>query len=208
MIARLITLAMCLVTLAMCLATSAAWAQPAEEMVKANPSVPEVLLSAQHEAMVKAGVGAAFPELSLPTAAEPTGNAQPIADQLGTKATVVAVVDSPSPMAKMMLRDLEFDIAEAYTAEADGSAVVATLAIATSTPPRDAIEQATTANYDGPLLLDEDGAAFAQLGTQRLPRVYVLNADGQIEWLDIEYSLSTRREMRQAVRALAGKPAK
>ncbi len=106
-------------------------------------------------------------------------------------------------MAKTLLRDLQLDIAAKYPSAEGEPATVATLAIATGTTPGAAIEQAARSKYDGPLLLDEQGTGFAELGTGRLPRVYVLNSAGQVAWFDIEYSLSTRRELKQAVRALA-----
>ena len=42
-------------------------------------------------------------------------------------------------------------------------------------------------------------------GMVRMPRVYVLDADGKIVWFDIEYSQSTQRELKQAIEALTGK---
>lgn len=188
------------IALAVCLIGASAFAQDAPKN-----RVPEVLLSSQHEQMVNVGVGAEFPELELPTAAQPTDGPQSLAEQLGADATVVAVVDGPSPMAKALLRDLEFDIAKKHPVAAGETPAVATVAITTGTPAGEALNQAAIAKYTGPMLLDEQGEAFAQLGTDRLPRVYVLNGDGEVEWLDIEYSLSSRREMKQAVRALAGK---
>jgi hypothetical protein len=56
-----------------------------------------------------------------------------------------------------------------------------------------------------PQLLDGDGAAFAQVGTNSLPRVYVLDAQRKIAWFDIEFSEATRRELAQTLAALTGK---
>ncbi|WP_425395315.1 peroxiredoxin family protein [Aeoliella sp.] len=171
------------------------------------PKVPQVLLSDQHKKMVKVGVGQEFPDFTLPQADQPAGEAQPLDNQLGTDATVVAVWHHDGAMAKALLRDLSLDIAKQVEAKPGEKPQVATLAIATGTPAAEAIAQSTSAKYTGPVLLDESGEAFEQLGTQRLPRVYVLDSKGQVVWLDIEYSLSTRREMKQAVAALVKKPA-
>jgi hypothetical protein len=55
-------------------------------------------------------------------------------------------------------------------------------------------------------LLDADGKAFAQVGSEKLPRTYLVDPQGKILWFDIEYSLGTRRELNQALRAVAGEP--
>ena len=65
--------------------------------------------------------------------------------------------------------------------------------------PQAALEKAG-ANF--PNLLDADGKAFAQVGSERLPRTYLLDPQGKILWFDIEYSLATRRELHQALRAV------
>nr|WP_261360656.1 redoxin family protein [Aeoliella straminimaris] len=157
--------------------------------------------------MVKVGVGQEFPQLTLPQADQEGGQPKPLSDQFGTAATVVAVWHSDGAMAKSMLRDLSYDIAKRYQAKPGEKPQVATLAIATGTPAAEAIAESTGAKYTGPVLIDESGEAFDKLGTDRLPRIYVLNSKGQVVWLDIEYSLSTRREMKQAVAALVKKAA-
>jgi len=53
-------------------------------------------------------------------------------------------------------------------------------------------------------LLDADGSAMAKVGLEKLPRTYLLDAQGKILWFDIEYSRSTRRELLEAVRFVLG----
>ena len=48
-------------------------------------------------------------------------------------------------------------------------------------------------------LIDVDGIALALVSTEKLPRTYLLDASGTILWMDIEYSLSTRRELENAI---------
>ena len=62
------------------------------------------------------------------------------------------------------------------------------------------ISQSRAARFTN--LLDADGKAFAQLGKDKLPRVYLVDPQGKILWFDIEYSLTTRRELNQALRAV------
>lgn len=197
-------------TMAFCLLASNVLAQDVVEATapaKAKSRVPEVLLSAHHAPMVTAAVGDAFPNVALPTP-DQGGDPTPLANRLGSEATVVAVMNSDRAMARALLRDLSLDINEKYNPPQGEIAEpkVSVIAIAGDMSPEAAMDVATRADYQLLLLLDPDGEALASLGSGRMPRVYVLNGEGQIEWLDIEYSLSTRREMRQAVRAVAGRP--
>jgi hypothetical protein len=56
-------------------------------------------------------------------------------------------------------------------------------------------------------LLDADGKVFAEVGSEKLPRVYLVGSQGDILWFDIEYSHATRRELNQSLRAVVGEPA-
>ncbi len=196
-----------IIALASCLVAGFVLAQDATDSAKPRLHVPKVLLSSQHADMAKVQVGDTFPDMALPTP-EQGGEPTPLVNRYGLEATVVAIVDGDGPMAKSMLRDLSFDINRPYNppkAAAKKSKVV-TIAIAAGMSPEEAKQLAQKTEYNGLLLLDAKGEALAGLGTGRMPRVYVLNAEGKVEWFDIEHSLSTRREMKQAVRVLAGSP--
>ena len=52
-----------------------------------------------------------------------------------------------------------------------------------------------------PSLLDPGGAYFAAVATERLPRIYLLDADGKILWFDMEYTETTRGALKQAIHA-------
>lgn len=192
------------VAMALCSLAPSVAAQDQGTAPPRKAKVPKVMLSDQHKQMVKVQVGDAFPEASLPA----TGGGDPreLGTLEGAKATVVAVVGKEGAMAKAMLRDVAFDIAKQYPpASGDDKPAVATIAIATGMEQDAAASLAQQVGYEGMMLVDGDGATMKDLGTERMPRVYVLDADGKIAWFDIEYSLSTRREMKQAVAALAKK---
>ena len=189
------------IALAFCLVSSSILAQE-----EAKLRVPEVLLSSQHEQMVAVGVGDRFPRIDLPG----VDGSRRLAELLGSDATVVAVVQTGRPMSKALLRDLHFDVRKHYV-NADDELRVSTVVLIK--PQSGALAKevdellkagelpdASKGNHT--LLLGEESQVLDMLGTGRMPRVYVLNSEGQIEWLDIEYSLSTRREMKQTVRAL------
>lgn len=199
MIARLLSLFWCCVVVC-CVAPVA----QAQDDAKPTAKPPKVHLSAQHEQMVQVEAGDAFPEMALPTP-EQAGDPNPLVNRLGEQATVVAVFGRDGAMAKAMLRDIAVDINERYNpprAKKLRRPSVIPIAIATQLAKDEASQVIEDAGYKSLLLLDEDGEAFSQLGADRMPRVYVLNAEGEIVWFDIEYSLSTRREMKQAIAAL------
>lgn len=200
MIARLLCFA---TTCAVSVSAAQASAAQAADNAKPAAQPPQVHLSAQHKQMVQVEVGDAFPSIALPTP-EQAGDPNPLANRLGEQATVVAVFSRDGAMAKAMLRDITVDINERYNppqAKLQKLRVIP-IAIASQMDKDEAGKVVEQAGYNNLLLLDKNGEAFSQLGAERLPRIYVLNSKGEIVWFDIEYSLSTRREMKQAVAAL------
>lgn len=140
-------------------------------------AIPAVILSADHKAMSRVAVGEAFPSI------------EGVAANQGAKATVVAVPGGPEWMNAMFTGDLKDDFAPGY---ADAGVKFVTLA--------------------GPALGDKvtslsiDKAKLTEtLGEGRGPRVYVLDSSGKVAWFDIEYSLSTHRELHAALNELTGK---
>ena len=139
-------------------------------------AIPAVILSADHQSMSRVAVGDAFPSI------------EGLAGNEGAKATVVAVPGGPDWMNEMFAGDLKNDFAPGY---ADAGVKFVTLA--------------------GPALGDKvaslsiDKAKLSEtLGEGRGPRVYVLDADGKVAWFDIEYSLSTHRDLHAALGELTG----
>ena len=48
-------------------------------------------------------------------------------------------------------------------------------------------------------LVDEERQLFDKFANQRVPRVYLLDAQGRILWFDVEYAPATVRSLRQAL---------
>jgi hypothetical protein len=155
----------------------------------AHAAPPVVQLSDDHQQMSTVKVGDAWPALALKTTA---GAEVTWADQQGAKATVVGVTTGNGWMSKGLRKDLAADIAVPL-ADQGVKAVAITVA-----PAGAATEGLTT-------LADADGAAFAKLGKGRLPRVYVLDSAGKIVWFDLEYTNSTRRELKATLDELLAK---
>jgi hypothetical protein len=100
-------------------------------------------------------------------------------------------------MTDQLLLDLGPDVIEPF-----GGAGVAVVGVAVGEMAANAQTALERADAAFPNLLDSDGSAFNQVGSEKLPRVYLLDPQGKILWFDIEYSLATRRELHQALRAV------
>jgi peroxiredoxin len=161
---------------------------------KQPPSMPTVLLSKGHEALCRVKVGDTMPQIELQQLG---GDRRRLAELAGKQATVVVFWKSDRRMAHQQLADLGPDVIEPFSSEG-----VAVVGIAVGESPQNARAALDQAGAEFPNLLDADGKAFAQVGSERLPRTYLLDPQGKILWFDIEYSLSTRRELHEALRSL------
>jgi peroxiredoxin len=160
--------------------------------------LPPVVLSKGHEALCRVKVGDAMPQLELSMIDGSRG--KPLSEFFGDKATVVVFWKSNRRMAAEQLADMGPDVVGPF-----GGAGVAVVGIAVGESPDSAQATLQRAKAEYPNLLDADGKAFDQVGSEKLPRTYLLDSQGKIVWFDIEYSLSTRRELHQALRAIVGK---
>lgn len=156
--------------------------------------IPPVQMSKEHEALCNVKVGDTMPEITLSR----LGDRQTrLGELFGRRATVVAFWRADRRASRTLLADLGPDVIEPFKQR--GVAVIGVAVQQTESAARPAVEKAA-ASF--PNLLDTDGKAFALVGKDRLPRVYLLDAQGKILWFDIDYSLATRRELNQALRAV------
>jgi peroxiredoxin len=162
----------------------------------AAPSVPPVLLTKQHQSLCRIGVGDVMPPIEL---AQTSGRRTKLADLYGRAATVVVFWKSDRRMSLAELADLGPDVVEPF-----GDQGVAVIGIAVGESARSAPGVLRAARATFPNLLDANGQAFAKVGSEKLPRTYVLDSQGKVLWLDIEYSLATRRELNQTLQAIVG----
>ena len=162
----------------------------------ATTQVPRVELSKSEQALCKLKVGDTMPKFDLPML---DGGNGALSDLLGKKLTVVVFWKGDRRMSREQLADMGPDIIAPYADKG-----VAVVGIAVDEPAQNAQATLETAKASFPNLVDADGKAFAQVGSQRLPRTFVLDASGKVVWFDIEYSLMTRRELKQTLQALVG----
>jgi peroxiredoxin len=160
-------------------------------------TVPPVFLTEGHKALCLVGVGDTMPAIELQQLG---GGRAKLADLLGSKATVVVFWKGDRRLSHAELADLTPDVLEPFK---DAGVTVVAIAVGESAGE---VRQATRrAKADYPHLIDADGAAFAKVGSEKLPRTYVLDPEGKVLWFDIEYSTSTRRELAQSLEAVAGR---
>ena len=160
----------------------------------ADLAMPKVLLSNAEIATCLVGVGDPMPAITLPDLA---GKAQPLAQLLGERLTVVAFWRDSNPYAMAELADLGPDVAQHF-----GRRGVRVVAIDESDSPDQVRQIVQKLGLKFPVLLDAKGEALAKVATRKLPRTYLLDATGKIVWFDIEYSRSTRRDLHQAIQFL------
>jgi peroxiredoxin len=167
-----------------------------EAPVSRDPVVPKVLLAEGHQALCLVEVGDAMPDITLP---DLEGNDTPLASLYGETLTVVFFWAADRALARSELADLSPDVAVPYSGRG-----VKVVGIAVGETAESAQKHVTEAGATFPNLLDADGSAMAKVGSEKLPRTYLLDAQGKILWFDIEYSRSTRRELREAIQFVLG----
>ncbi len=167
-----------------------------EPEVPAAPAIPEVRMTEELAATCLVRNGDVLPNVELP---DLQGNPHSLSELKGEKLTVVFFWTSGNEYSLAELQDLTVDVAEPYLEkgvrvigvnEGDSAEVVA--------------EQAEKAGVRFPILLDPGGLYFAKVAKEKLPRTYVLDANGVILWFDMEYSEITREELQQTIKVALG----
>jgi peroxiredoxin len=170
---------------------------PAADMGQIDPAdlvMPRVLLSHAEAETCLVGVGDLMPAITLPDLA---GKEESLAKLLGERLTVVLFWHEVNPYSVAELADLQRDVAARF-----GKRGVHVVAIDELDKPEQVRQTVQKLGVKFPVLLDADGQALAKLATRHLPRTYLLDASGKIVWLDIEYSRSTWRDLRQSIQFL------
>lgn len=172
-------------------------AEPPAAKPAAPPKMPEVVMTEALAATCKVKVGDSMPDGELP---DLEGKKHPLKGLYGSKLTVVLFWNAENAYALQELQDLQLDVAEPYADK--GVKVVAI----DQKDPADAVKKKVEkAGAKFTQLLDSDGAYFAKVATEKLPRTYLLDGQGKILWFDLEYSSATRRNLLQAVQVASGK---
>ncbi len=174
---------------------AAARSKEREEATKTPPPAneihePVVALSQGHRELCIVYLGDRLPTATLPDAA---GAAHELGQSLGARLTVVILWNADNPYALDQFQEMQHELVPL----ADQG--VQTVAIHVGAPPPDYPELCADNGAGTLCLLDADKSYFAKLARAKLPRTYLLDAQGRILWLDLEYSRTTRYDLRNAV---------
>ena len=151
---------------------------------------PTVVLSRSHEQTCLVNVGDTMPNLALQ---RPTGESVSLKELRGDDLTVVVFWTNRLAFAREQFQRLASDVA--LPLRHLGVKVVAV----NVGDPVEQIELDAETREEVVCVLDPDGSAIAQVATAKLPRTYLIDAEGRILWFDIEYSRTTRRQLKNAI---------
>ena len=162
--------------------------------------MPGVFLSVEQLKSCRVLDGDVMPDAELP---DLDGKPQPLSNLRGQKLTVLCLwkcgeTDVGRLKALEILGDLQ-DLAEAYLEKG-----VRVIGINEGDPPEAVRICVADAKATFPNLLDPDGAFFEKVATERLPRVYLLDPEAKILWFDLEFSPTTRRNLKKGIRVELG----
>lgn len=152
---------------------------------------PLVALTQDHAASTKVGIGDMFPELSL---VDLDGNEQSLAELSGAKLTFILFWDDQHVYAQEQFSRLPREIIGPFAGHG-----VRAVAVYVGNQPEKVRELRDEFGVNCLCLIDPDGSALDQLATEHLPRSYLVDAQGRVVWHDLEYSQSTRKNLRNAI---------
>jgi hypothetical protein len=168
-------------------------AKEAQHVTTTVPTVihePRVWLSEEHKKICVVGVGDTMPEMRLTRESESVS----LKEELSDTCTVVVFWSVTNPFAVEQFTHLAADIVEPFAA-----AKLKAVAVHVGEPQDVYAELCSNCGENVTCLIDADKSNFAKIATRKLPRTYLLDAQGKIIWFDIEYSRSTRHELLNAV---------
>lgn len=151
---------------------------------------PSVALSRDHRATCRRFLGDVLPDANL---ADAQGQSHSLAASWGPRFSVVVCWNADNAYALDQFQEIPNELAPLQERG------VRVIAIHVGPPPEDYAQLCQQHGKDILCLVDPDGEYFAQLATRKLPRTYLVDAHGTILWLDLEYSRTTRYDLRNAL---------
>lgn len=171
-------------------------AQP-KEPPPPPPTIPKVVMSDELLATCLIKVDDTIPEVEL---ADLDDKMNELGSLYGPKLTVVCFwtigkTTRSKLTAGAVLQDLTKDIVEAF-----GEQGVRVIAINVGDSAEEANKYASDPQVTFPVLLDPQGEYYAKIATERkMPRTFLLDAQGKVLWFDLEYSNTARRNLVQGI---------
>jgi len=178
-----------------------------------KPTIPVVRLTDAERQTCILEVGQPMPDAQLPGL---DGQVHPLRNLYGEKLTVVCfwtLGDTPITQifAGGILADLAGDVAMPYAEKGvqviainEADSIENVDALAGEVDVEDENDVKIKIKQVLPIFLDTDGALFAQVASEKLPRIYVLDAEGNVLWFDMEFSETTRDDLLKTIRVALG----
>ena len=152
-------------------------------------------MSDEHAELCIVAVGDKFPPAKLTNL---DGNKSELVKLHGEKFTVILLWQKNLALAREQYQRLQADVLDSYSQHG-----IQAVAIHIGGRAEEIRKLAEAAGSEVQNLVDTNEELWKQVGTERLPRVYLLDEEGKILWFDIEYSVGTRRELDNAIRYFA-----
>jgi len=164
---------------------------PSRPVPSAALHPPLVVMSEGHAQTCRVKVGDKLPDVTLP---DPDGTEHALTSLLSDKLTVVLFWSMREALGREQFRRLQTETYQPFR-----EAGVHVIAVNVGDASDDVRALYEEAQGVFPCLLDTSKLAFTGVATANLPRTYLLDAQGQILWMDIFYARSTRRELLNAI---------
>jgi len=152
---------------------------------------PEIHLSDQHEKATLLHVGDTLPDVVVTTIG---GEERRLKDLLGQRLTALMFWNEDNPYAAEQFRRMQREILAPYAEYG-----VRVVAVHVGPLPENFRRVLGNPPPSVSILVDPEQALFRQLATARLPRTWLLDSDGRVVWLDLEYSRATARNVDNAI---------
>ncbi|QGJ71454.1 Hypothetical protein PBC10988_31590 [Planctomycetales bacterium 10988] len=169
---------------------------PKPEPVKQEPlTIPEVKLSGTHASSCKVKVGDTFPTATLPNL---EGEETEWGSVTGEKLTVVLFwtdAGLTGMYSQEAIQDLQNKVAGSFQ---DLGVSVVGIYVGGKAEDAKSFLEGTETSF--PMLVDAEEKLYSEVATDYLPRIYVLDSEGKIVWFDLEYTLSTQRNLMQTLK--------
>jgi peroxiredoxin len=162
--------------------------------------VPDVLLSEDQLKTCLVKSGESMPDAKLKDLG---GVEQSVRGLYGKQFTVLTFWKSGDVYKQMEAADLLSFLQNSVAARfADKGVKV--IAVDVGDAPEAVKSVTTEAHATYPVLLDADGQYFGQVALEKLPRVYLLDSVGKVVWFDLDYSNTTRENLKLSLEVVTG----
>ncbi|MFO7907810.1 MAG: hypothetical protein R6U98_34510 [Pirellulaceae bacterium] len=151
---------------------------------------PSVSMSHEHRKSCLVYIGDSMPDGRL---SDHEGKQHSVLESLGKRLTAIVFWNTKNPYALEQFEQLEHDLVPFKQWE------VQTIAIHVGPEPSNYAQLCQRFGQGVLCLSDPDQAYFGAIASGSVPRTYLLNAEGEVAWLDIEYSCTTRHDLRNAL---------